>query len=50
MVFTMKNVFAGWIIKCENGWKGRPSNGWNPVDFETRTKAERYLIASIKKN
>lgn len=46
--FTKSNSFAGWLLRCKCGWVSRPSNGWKPSTFDTLTKAERYLIASIK--
>ena len=41
--------FLGWIIGNGKEWEERPSNTWDNHLFESKAKAVRYLLATLKK-
>ena len=40
--------FVGYLIAKGKQWQAKPANPWKDHIFETRNKAERYLLATLK--
>lgn len=42
------NKFVGWIKGIDTKYEAMPSNNWENIIFDTKQKAIRYLISSLK--